>query len=52
VLIGSGLDAGNTPDLLPASGGAIVGTALMRDRRVDAAMTAQLMAEVENVRGR
>ena len=52
VLIGSGMESANTHSLLPACGGAIVGTALMRDRRVDRGATARLMAEVASVRKR
>lgn len=47
VLIGSGLDSANASKLLAECDGAIVGTALMRDRKVDADATRQLMAEVK-----
>ena len=43
VLIGSGLDANNASALLGACDGAIVGTSIMRDRRVDATALAELM---------
>lgn len=44
VLVGSGLDSGNASDLLDACDGAIVGTALMRDRATDAAAAGELMS--------
>jgi predicted TIM-barrel enzyme len=50
VLIGSGLAAGNATELLGECDGAIVGTALMRDRRVDASALQRLMLEVEKLR--
>jgi membrane complex biogenesis BtpA family protein len=50
VLIGSGLDTDNTMELLAECEGAIVGTALMRDRKVDAAALQALMIEVEKAR--
>lgn len=50
VLIGSGLKPDNIGQILPASDGAIAGTALMRDRRIDAAAVRDLMAEVRRVR--
>jgi hypothetical protein len=43
VLIGSGLDAGNAKTLLADCDGAIVGTALMRDKAVDPESVANLM---------
>jgi membrane complex biogenesis BtpA family protein len=43
VLIGSGLDAGNASELLVDCDGAIVGTALMRNKIVDAEMVNALM---------
>jgi membrane complex biogenesis BtpA family protein len=46
VLIGSGLDAGNAPTLLQCCDGAIVGTALMQDGKIDAQKTAALMKAV------
>ncbi|MEQ9561120.1 MAG: BtpA/SgcQ family protein, partial [Woeseiaceae bacterium] len=46
VLIGSGLDAGNAPHLLQRCDGAIVGTALMQDGKIDARKTAALMKAV------
>ncbi len=50
VLIGSGLAAGNATTLLAEGEGAIVGTALMEDRRVDRAALQRLMAEVDKAR--
>lgn len=50
VLIGSGLTAANAGTLLDACDGAIVGTALMRDGRVDARATAALVSEVRRLR--
>ena len=50
VLIGSGMDADNVASILPACDGAIVGTALMRDRRVDANATKRLMSGVGRLR--
>lgn len=50
VLIGSGLAAGNATELLGECDGAIVGTALMRDRQVDASALQRLMLEVEKLR--
>jgi hypothetical protein len=46
VLIGSGLTTGNAGTLLRQCNGAIVGTALMRERKIDSRGTARLMAEV------
>jgi membrane complex biogenesis BtpA family protein len=46
VLIGSGLDAGNAPALLQCCDGAIVGTALMQDGKIDAKKTAALINAV------
>jgi predicted TIM-barrel enzyme len=43
VLIGSGLDAGNAKALLADCDGAIVGTALMRDKAVDPGLASALM---------
>lgn len=43
VLIGSGLDAGNAKALLADCGGAIVGTALMREKAVDPESVDKLM---------
>jgi len=43
VLIGSGLDADNAKTLLAESDGAIVGTALMRDKAVDPQLVNSLM---------
>jgi membrane complex biogenesis BtpA family protein len=43
VLIGSGLDAGNAKTLLANCDGAIVGTALMRDKAVDPESISSLM---------
>lgn len=48
VLIGSGLDAGNASELLVACDGAIVGTALMRNKAVDAEMVSTLMRSIGN----
>ena len=50
VLIGSGLDSQNARDILPASDGAIIGTSLMRDRRVSLRATRELMSEVGRLR--
>ncbi len=50
VLIGSGLAADNAATLLAQCEGAIVGTALMRNRRVNSAALQQLMAEVAKAR--
>lgn len=50
VLIGSGLAADNALELLAECEGAIVGTALMRDRKVDASALKALMIEVEKAR--
>ncbi len=50
VLIGSGLTAGNAGELLAECDGAIVGTALMRDRRVDVSATRSLMQAVQGAR--
>ncbi|MCI0516704.1 MAG: BtpA/SgcQ family protein [Woeseiaceae bacterium] len=50
VLIGSGLTAANARKLLDACDGAIVGTALMRNGKVDAHATAALMSEVRKLR--
>ena len=47
VLIGSGLAAGNACALLGACDGAIVGTSLMTDRRVDPRKASALMAALE-----
>ncbi|HSG96221.1 MAG TPA: BtpA/SgcQ family protein [Afifellaceae bacterium] len=44
VLIGSGLDAGNAAALLAECDGAIVGTSIMSDGRVDAAALGRLMS--------
>lgn len=49
VLIGSGLTADNADTLLRHCGGAIVGTALMRERKIDTGLTAKLMAKVRKV---
>lgn len=46
ILIGSGLDANNAPRLLADCDGAIVGTALMRDKAVDADAVSTLMQTV------
>ncbi len=43
VLIGSGLDASNAKRLLADCDGAIVGTALMRDKAVDPELVSNLM---------
>jgi membrane complex biogenesis BtpA family protein len=51
VLIGSGLDAGNAVDLLAACDGAIVGTALMRDRAVDPDAVGLLMSRIGRAPG-
>lgn len=48
VLIGSGLDAGNAKTLLADCDGAIVGTALMRDRAVDPESLSKLMRVLGN----
>lgn len=50
VLIGSGLAADNAATLLAECEGAIVGTALMRNRRVHSSALQQLMAEVGKAR--
>lgn len=50
LLIGSGLNPRNAALLLGACDGAIVGTALMRDRKISADETARIMAEVRKVR--
>lgn len=50
VLIGSGLAADNALELLAECEGAIVGTALMRSRKVDASAIQALMVEVEKAR--
>jgi len=50
VLIGSGLAADNAATLLAECEGAIVGTALMQDGRVDRAALRELMAKVEEAR--
>lgn len=50
VLIGSGLTADNAAVLLAECEGAIVGTALMRDRQVDSSALHQLMAEVKRAK--
>lgn len=50
VLIGSGLAADNALELLAECEGAIVGTALMRNRKVDASALQALMIEVEKAR--
>ena len=50
VLIGSGLAADNAATLLAECEGAIVGTALMQNRRVDSSALQQLMAEIEKAR--
>lgn len=50
VLIGSGLAASNAATLLRVCEGAIVGTALMENRRVDRTALQRLMAEVERAR--
>ncbi len=49
VLIGSGLTPANARQLLGACGGAIVGTALMRDRKVDVRAARTLMSEVRKL---
>jgi len=46
VLVGSGLDASNASTLLADCNGAIVGTALMRDKAVDAEAVSTLMQTV------
>jgi membrane complex biogenesis BtpA family protein len=46
VLIGSGLTPANAAELLGACDGAIVGTSLMRDRKINARQTEVLMAAV------
>jgi membrane complex biogenesis BtpA family protein len=46
VLVGSGLDPGNAAALLAACDGAIVGSALMKNRSVDAAAVVALMQQV------
>jgi hypothetical protein len=46
VLIGSGLDSGNAKVLMGASDGAIVGSALMRNRHPDAAAIRAIMAQL------
>ena len=46
VLIGSGLDADNAAELLSACDGAIVGTALMKDRAVDPDAVDLLMSRI------
>jgi membrane complex biogenesis BtpA family protein len=43
VLIGSGLDAGNATTLLQSCDGAIVGTSMMRNGKIDAQKTTALM---------
>jgi membrane complex biogenesis BtpA family protein len=50
VLIGSGLSPANAAPLLRACDGAIVGTALMRHRKIDPHATAELMAVVNELR--
>ena len=50
VLIGSGLAPGNAAKLLPECAGAIVGTALMQNRSVDAIAMQRLMSEVQKAR--
>lgn len=50
VIIGSGLDATNAVSLMPLCDGAIVGTALMRDRRVDSGRVTSLLHQVNRVR--
>jgi uncharacterized protein len=50
VLIGSGLGTGNAAKLLPACDGAIVGTSLMTDGKIDAEKTRSLMNIVREVR--
>jgi len=50
VLIGSGLTARNAGELLAECDGAIVGTALMRERRVDLSATRSLMQAVQEAR--
>lgn len=48
VLIGSGLDASNAKSLLANCDGAIVGTALMRDKAVDPELVSNLMQSFGN----
>lgn len=50
LLIGSGLTPANAGELLGACDGAIVGTSLMHDRKIDARATASLMREVRKLR--
>ncbi len=50
LLIGSGLGPANASQLLLASDGAIVGTSLMRNRKIDPGATARLMTEVRRLR--
>ena len=56
LLVGSGLDAGNAAELLSIADGAIVGTALKRDGRVDAPVDSErvrrLCARVAEMRRR
>lgn len=47
VIIGSGLDPGNVASLLAACDGAIVGTALMRDGKVDPVAVMKLLSNIE-----
>jgi len=51
VLIGSGLDADNAADLLAECDGAIVGTALMKDRAVDPDAVDLLMSRIGRTPG-
>lgn len=50
VLIGSGLASTNARKLLGACDGAIVGTSLMRDRKIDARAAGAVMTEVRKLR--
>lgn len=52
VLIGSGLDAVNATTLLQFCDGAIVGTSMMRDGKIDAERTTALMHSVRQVPAR
>lgn len=50
VLIGSGLTSANAGTLLDACDGAVVGTALMRDKKINARAATSLMTEVRKLR--
>ena len=50
ILLGSGLDTLNAADLLDACDGAIVGTSLMRERRIDEDRARALVDEIDRYR--